>query len=432
MKLLLFLGVVLSGSIYGQEFQEDYQKVQSRYGYEVYRPGVVGFNYFIDFEEDSLDLIFYLAVSIQNDFLQFKLADGTFISKFHVSFLIRNEEQQTILSQSWQEDYTSDNFEKTNSLRDFFQKTYQINIKDFVNQLHDGYEVLLEITDMQSSIRYQNKRKLNMDLLHKSYTDIVFLRVPENGNDFNLSDMDNHVDFNVPYMAYANLKQPLNESDTVKVNVRLFKIENEERNLKDQLFIEENNPAKTFKIEYPLPFEKMEEGKYLLRFSINMQEKSFEIEKEFSVLWLSKPLYLYKIDLAVRPMKYLLNEDDMESVKQYDLTELEKWFHSYWKNIDPTQETTYNEIQHVFYRRVSEAVRDYSTRFKEGWQTDLGMVWILYGEPTQIENRKYSVNNTPHIIWKYDFEDNKYEFTFVDKENNGNFILVEPESEQNN
>jgi GWxTD domain-containing protein len=111
---------------------------------------------------------------------------------------------------------------------------------------------------------------------------------------------------------------------------------------------------------------------------------------------------------------------------------LEKWFHSYWKNIDPTQETTYNEIQHVFYRRVSEAVRDYSTRFKEGWQTDLGMVWILYGEPTQIENRKYSVNNTPHIIWKYDFEDNKYEFTFVDKENNGNFILVEPESEQNN
>ena len=69
-------------------------------------------------------------------------------------------------------------------------------------------------------------------------------------------------------------------------------------------------------------------------------------------------------------MKYLLQKEEMDKIKDYSIKELEDWFNAYWKNIDPTPETVYNELQHIFFTRVSEAVRDYSTRFKEGWQTD--------------------------------------------------------------
>lgn len=427
---ILFLGFL---PLFSQELQEDFQKIPSRYGYEISRPCPVGFNYFMDFDDQTLDSLFYLSVSIQNDFLQFKLSAEKFLSIFQVSVLVRSEEK-TILSQTWQEEYQLDDFEKTNSLRDFYKKTYMVNLKEQkINHFNPGeYEVLLEVSDLQSSIHYQNTRKMKIENKAKPYTEVVFKPLDSQESDiFEIVEMQEYIDFNTPYKAYVHLKEKFPALATV--NVRLYSIEMEEQNLIDQTYIETTGAASPFiKIDYEIPYIKMKEGEYLLRFSLICDTLSLEIEKEFRVLWFFKPLYLYKLDLAVRPMKYLLDEEEMERVKKYDIKELENWFYSYWEKIDPTPETVYNELQQEFYSRVSEAVRDYSTRFKEGWQTDRGMIWILYGEPKEVENRKYSVSSIPHIIWKYDSDDGPYEFTFVDKEKNGNFVLIDQDSEQDN
>ena len=72
----------------------------------------------------------------------------------------------------------------------------------------------------------------------------------------------------------------------------------------------------------------------------------------------------------------------------------------------------------------------YSTRFLEGWQTDQGMVYLLYGEPSEVENRTYSVDSVPHIIRKYNYDGNVREFIFVDKTKSGEFVLINNDEEQ--
>ena len=47
MRILLILCFVLSSYLFSQEFQKDSQKIPSRYGYDITRPAVVNFNYFI-------------------------------------------------------------------------------------------------------------------------------------------------------------------------------------------------------------------------------------------------------------------------------------------------------------------------------------------------------------------------------------------------
>ena len=114
-----------------------------------------------------------------------------------------------------------------------------------------------------------------------------------------------------------------------------------------------------------------------------------------------------------------------------NIDEMEAWFKTFWEKRDPTPETKFNELMDEYYTRVTNSVRKYSTRYKEGWQTDQGKIFLLYGEPDEVDNRKYVSNKKPHILWKYHNNGEQLEFLFVDEYKNGEFTLVELESGQN-
>jgi len=431
--LILF---IIAINIFGQEYQQDFQKIMSRYGYEVYRPAVVGFNYFVDYEGAEWQPQLYIAVSIQNDFLQFTRAEGKFTTEYQITLTIRNE-QSTILSKTWQHKEELDDFDKTNSQKDFQLKNYKLSLtEENIELTANEYEVLIEVNDLLSTRKYRNKRKLMISNQKQSqdflFSDIGFFKKRDINNEtlMRFITTQNLIEFNKPYEAQATvLAQNL---DSLNLNVRLYKKNKTEKSLVEQRFLNiPKNQLDVFSINYELPYTILDEGVYLLRFSSSNDKENFEIERSFSVAWLSKPLYLYKVDLAIRPMKYLLSEEQIEEVKELRIEELNDWFDAFWKERDPSPHTTYNELLDVYYVRVTEAVRNYSNRFKEGWQTDRGKVLLLYGEPTEIENRKYSVNSVPHIIWKYVNEDGEQIFTFIDKDKTGIFTLLDEEVGQN-
>ena len=433
LSLIIFFFVL---NIFGQELQQDFQKIKSRYGYEIYRPAVVGFNYFIDYEGPDWQPQLYIAVSVQNDFLQFTRKDEKFLTEYQVTLTIRNE-QGTILSKTWQHKDELDDFEKTNSRIDFQNRNYKISFSDENIALDPGeYEILIEVHDQLSTREYRNKRKLviaePVENEKPLFSAIGFFKTRDinNGPALRLSTTRELVEFNKKYKALATVFVP--DIDTLGVNVRLYKTNETGKSLLSQAFIKRTrNQSAVFTISYDLPYKILNEGDYLLRFSSSNELDNFEIEQSFSVLWLSKPLYLYKTDLAIRPMKYLLSEEQIEEVKGLRVEELKDWFNAFWKERDPSPNTIYNELLDLYYKRVTEAVRHYSNRYKEGWQTDRGMVLLLNGEPTEIEDRKYSVNSIPHIIWKYVKEDGDQLFTFVDKNKSGVFTLIEEEAGQN-
>lgn len=428
-SFIICLLLCSAGFLIGQETQTDFQKIMSRYGYNVFRPTQVGFNYFYDIAGEKDTAQFHIGVSIQHDFLQF-LKEDEFISKYQLNLIIKKEER-IILSNTWQEELKLDEFVKTNSFKDFQFLNYMVSLKDYnIAYFKPGeYDIIVEVRDLQSSISYKNVRKMKIPKDKKTdqfQTHITFLSTPADSISdlLKISNMRDHLDFNTPYTAFV--RPPANIDKTSAVNVRLYKKDKQEKILRDQKYCEITmTKNKRLMTQYDLPYTVLEEGNYLIRFSISNDSVNYQAEKEFTVLWLWKPLYLYKVDLAVRPMKYLLSNEEMEKIKEFDLEELEPWFKDYWKENDPTPETLFNEKQNFYFKRVSEAVRLYSSRDQEGWQTDFGKILILYGEPTKIENRKYSVNSFPHVVWKYIFDGETYEFKFVDETKSGKFKLVD-------
>jgi GWxTD domain-containing protein len=80
--------------------------------------------------------------------------------------------------------------------------------------------------------------------------------------------------------------------------------------------------------------------------------------------------------------------------------------HFWLSNIEDEQEAL--EVLQLYYERVEEANKQFSN-FKEGWKTDPGMVYILFGPPW------YNLTRGNTMIWYYSFnrQDPNYYYEFV-------------------
>jgi len=439
MRIILLICFIISSSLFGQEFQKDNQTVPSRYGYEITRPAEVSFNYFIDRRGSDWSPLLYISVAIQNDFLQFTLNNEVFSSRYQVTVNVRKE-NSTLISKTWTGEAQLTDFDETNSRIDFQTNYYTIELDSSgLKEFTPGeYEIMLEVADLLSNRVYKNSRKLiipGADYKKKneniSHTYIEFLANNTTGDEdpLQIATTRNSLEFNKPYKAIFRALAPQKEKLTF--NARLY-FKNEGDSLVDQQFIDAvKNEDGIFTVLYSLPYTIMDEGSFLLRFSVDDEDFKFEQERKFTNMWLTKPLYLFKIDLAIRPLKYLLSKEEMEKVDKMDMDAMTAWFNDFWKQRDPTPDTKFNELMNEYYNRVTDSVREYSTRFKEGWQTDQGKIFLLYGEPDEVENRKYALDKKPHILWRYNKKGEVLEFLFVDEFKNGEFTLVEQEPGQN-
>jgi GWxTD domain-containing protein len=97
-------------------------------------------------------------------------------------------------------------------------------------------------------------------------------------------------------------------------------------------------------------------------------------------------------------------------------------FNEFWQVRDENKDTPVNEVMFQFYLRVDEANLRFRADNKEGWKTDRGKSFILYGEPDEIERQKHQVDSPPYEIWIYLRLNQK--LTFVDRSKNHNYKLV--------
>jgi len=61
---------------------------------------------------------------------------------------------------------------------------------------------------------------------------------------------------------------------------------------------------------------------------------------------------------------------------------------------------------------------------REGWEIDRGRVYILHGEPDEIERMPSSEDRKPYEIWHFYQIENGVQFIFVDRSGFGDYLLV--------
>jgi GWxTD domain-containing protein len=119
--------------------------------------------------------------------------------------------------------------------------------------------------------------------------------------------------------------------------------------------------------------------------------------------------------------------------------EREQFIEQFWIRRDPDISTAANEFKEEHYRRLAYA----NERFKSGvpgWKTDRGRIYIIHGDPAEIESHKSGESyyrpshegggltaTYPFEIWRYRYIEgigNDVELEFVDKSGSGEFRLA--------
>jgi len=176
----------------------------------------------------------------------------------------------------------------------------------------------------------------------------------------------------------------------------------------------------------PIPLERLEPGSYTL----DVQYKSGKISKQqihqFRVTWPSHPFSLGDPDLAVDALRHIAKESEIDGMLSGSAERRAQSFYQFWRDRDRDTTTAYNQAMAEYYYRVDEAMRKFSTaRENDGYKTDRGRIYILYGPPPKSE-RVLQPNSGPREIWTYDRLHKR--FIFIDPTKNGNYILSQAEN----
>lgn len=100
----------------------------------------------------------------------------------------------------------------------------------------------------------------------------------------------------------------------------------------------------------------------------------------------------------------------------------------FWKKRDPNPWDKENPVMDVFYKRLAYANFHFAGMGNEGWRTDRGRVYIVLGEPTDIERSPYQATSKPYEVWEYG--DLNVRYYFVDHYLLGDYRLTSPPPRQ--
>jgi len=404
-------------------------KRPTQYGFDVNVKPPVYYDIYITYAENDHSPQLNILFNIQNDLLFFTKSEDGYEGGYDIVLAVKDlKTNSTVFSHLWKEKIFEKEFKSTNS-----KERYQINGRTFDTNLSTGeYEVHIELTDKATGNSFKSGRKLTIPDLDLSifFNEITFLSPKDSlSAEIVVGERQSTVEFNNNLLAYFEIihSQDVPES-LVSVLYLLREEEKTEIRRKKYSLSSEDSYIRFFEF-----FERknLEEGDYILEYEVKSLSGESKIQKEFSILWYKKPLYLYDDELALPPLKYILSPEEWNSLQDLSDEELSKWMEDYWQAKDPDPETPLNEIMVEFYNRVLQANKKYADQYNEGWTTDRGKSLILYGKPDDVEVYRYKIKSKPYEIWYYRSENKKLVFIDVDEDDTYPLMSVEDIGEPN-
>ncbi|HKZ37721.1 MAG TPA: GWxTD domain-containing protein [Chryseolinea sp.] len=164
----------------------------------------------------------------------------------------------------------------------------------------------------------------------------------------------------------------------------------------------------TYPTNQPITFS--ERGLYLIQQDTNATEGfAFRVEEDYP--------RLSKVESLADPLIYICTKQEFERVKQAKGDK--KAFDRVILNITGNTERA-RTFMRSYFRRV-ELANQFFTSYKEGWKTDRGMIYIVFGLPDQV------YRFTDREVWTYKNSTFKITFDFVKSStlfDPENFVLV--------
>ncbi len=353
--------------------------------------------------------------------IKFVKTDTGFIANYTVTVSIFDEKKEKLaLEKLWSAKVEASDYTQT-----VLRNNYDLSLKSF-NLKPDKYFFRVAVEDNESKKIYLAENSFIVRNLNKKSALSDFIIVSSQSSVAGANKITPNISRNVAtqknglplfYELYSDstLNEQINYVILNKNKDTVFSA-NEKRSVKkgrNQIF-------------YTIKAEALPMGEYTVYVSVKNEkgETLDNVGKNFVSQWTGVPTNIKDLDKAIEQLIYIAKGSELKYIKEgKDNTEKAKRFMEFWKKKDPSPATEENELFNEYYGRIAFANEKF-TRYTEGWRTDMGMVYIILGPPTNVDRHPFDYNSKPYEIWQY-YELSK-QYIFVDYNGFGDYRLITP------
>ncbi|NOZ62258.1 MAG: GWxTD domain-containing protein [Calditrichaeota bacterium] len=362
----------------------------------------------------------YLYVKTPFDALTFVRADsGGFEASYEVSVTVDDKDGFQVDGKTWQEKVTADNFQATNSRRRFSVTHEKFDIAP------GNYKLTLGFTDLETKRTKKTVRKIKLKNYSKwklSVSDVSFVRNLEIDSvgvkTFVPEVADYIVDLSRKLFCYFEIYNTTQSAEDYQIDYVIKNSRN--KKVVEHSYKRKSDGPRTLEA-FPLISNNLSQGAYEIEVKVSQGKTKAKVKKRFIVRWADLPSSIYDIELAIKQVKYIAGKKEWDKLKKTHADEKLEAFRNFWARRDPTPGTPQNEWMDEYYERVAYANARFGG-FRDGWKSDMGMIYIIFGAPSDVERHPFDPGSKPYEVWYY-YTINK-SFVFMDMTGFGEYRLL--------
>ena len=123
-------------------------------------------------------------------------------------------------------------------------------------------------------------------------------------------------------------------------------------------------------------------------------------------------------------IKYIATAKELEVFDMVRDEGLEQFLVNFWRWKDTSPETPENEFMLNTFAKIAYTNEHFKGK-GSGLNSDMGRVFVVYGQPDEVEDYSMVMESKPYTIWHYyTGSRGKHDFVFVDADGDGVYMLV--------
>lgn len=247
------------------------------------------------------------------------------------------------------------------------------------------------------------------------------------------------------YTELYNLQSPLLKSDVIKMNQMIYnskgklikeKSKNLSRNSDSRVevgsYILSDYPTDSYTLVIVLVDSSSNTGittaKKFFVYNPDIQvTDTFEVSTTAVLSSTFGSMSEEELDDLFDKSEYLASKSEIEKYERLSNVDGKREFmFEFWKTKDETLGSTQNknEFYRTYLQRIELANQRFTSMGKQGWKTDRGRIYLIYGEPTEIERYPNELETRPYEIWHYNEIEGGVFFIFADLTGFSDYTLI--------
>ncbi len=333
----------------------------------------------------------YFFFKVSYEMIQFVKDNDGFKGEFDLAVEVINKNKDYVFSDVLNKTLKVEKYNSTDA-----ENRFSIIEKSFI--LDPGkYKIRLELEDSQTKSTKIFEHNVKLDKYDEDRIDTGDILFYHNrGLVSDEKTLDNSENTIASYIAFTEVYN-VNEADKYTMKYDIYN-EKKKKVISRESVLQGKEGVDSIYID--LRREDLSAGLYNIQIEFKNGKKKTKTSSSFAVYWAGMPITEKELDEAISQMRYIDRENKSKKIRKKNFQEKMTFFKEFWEKMDPTPGTPENEHMKKYYSRVRYSTFNFKGR-RQGWNTDMGMVYILMGPPDEIYRSPSSADARPWNSWQY-------------------------------